>query len=142
MSEAHPTGAEVAALRAELHRAQAAITGYREMLAQAHAALLYAKPFVKNAGNDENPEVRHWAIKTAELIQAALADCLAPAPPPAEAEGWEEVGEGGGKLWELYRGARHDHVITDVRIAPGGKSLLIKTARVALAAAGSGVRDG
>lgn len=43
------------------------------------------------------------------------------------AEGWEEVGEGGGRLWELHRGWRHDHVITSVTIAPDGKSLLIKT---------------
>lgn len=42
-------------------------------------------------------------------------------------EGWEQVGEGGGNLWELHRGCRHDHVITDVRIACDGKSLWIKT---------------
>lgn len=45
-------------------------------------------------------------------------------------EGYEEIGEGGGRLWELYRGWRHRHVITDVHIAPGGKSLFIKTAEV------------
>lgn len=42
------------------------------------------------------------------------------------ATGWEEVGEGGGKLWELYRGYRTEHHIIDVKIAPGGKSLFVK----------------
>jgi hypothetical protein len=43
-------------------------------------------------------------------------------------DGYEEIGEGGGKLWELYRGWRHDHVITDVVIGPDRKALFIKTA--------------
>lgn len=43
-------------------------------------------------------------------------------------EGWEQVGEGGGKLWELYRGGRWRHRITDVRISVDGRSLWIKTA--------------
>ena len=42
-------------------------------------------------------------------------------------QGYEEVGESGGKLWELHRGARVGHVITDVRIAPEGRSVFIKT---------------
>lgn len=42
------------------------------------------------------------------------------------AHGWEEVGEGGGKLWELYRGYRTSHRIVDARITPDGKSLLVK----------------
>ncbi len=42
------------------------------------------------------------------------------------AEGWEEVGEGGGKLWELYRGFRTSHRIVDARITPDGLSLLVK----------------
>lgn len=41
--------------------------------------------------------------------------------------GWEKVGEGGGKLWELNRGSRIGHRITDVRIAADGVSLWIKT---------------
>jgi hypothetical protein len=41
------------------------------------------------------------------------------------AKGWEEVGEGGGQLWELYRGYRTWAKIVDVRIAPGGKSLFV-----------------
>lgn len=41
-------------------------------------------------------------------------------------KGWEEIGERGGRLWELYRGARYDHKIVDVKIAPGGKSLFVK----------------
>lgn len=43
------------------------------------------------------------------------------------AAGWEFVGEGGGKLWELYRGYRYTHRISDVRIAADGKALWIKT---------------
>jgi hypothetical protein len=43
-------------------------------------------------------------------------------------EGWEEVNESGGPLWQLVRGARWRERITDVVIAPGGKSLFIKTA--------------
>ena len=47
------------------------------------------------------------------------------------AEGFEEVGEGGGHLWELHRelhrGFGTDHMITAVAIAPEGKSLFIKT---------------
>jgi hypothetical protein len=46
--------------------------------------------------------------------------------------GFEEVGEGGGRLWELHRGARTDHVITDVRIGPDRKTVWIKTAKVAI----------
>ena len=39
--------------------------------------------------------------------------------------GYENVGEGGGPLWELQRGGRYDHIITDVRIDPDGKSLWV-----------------
>jgi hypothetical protein len=42
-------------------------------------------------------------------------------------DGWEEVGEGGGKLWELYRGCRQDHIIVATRIDASGKSIWIKT---------------
>jgi hypothetical protein len=45
-----------------------------------------------------------------------------------KADGFEEVGEGGGKIWELHRGWRYRHIITDVKIGPDGKSLYIKTA--------------
>lgn len=45
------------------------------------------------------------------------------------ADGYEEVGERGGNLWELYRGFRYDHVITEVVIGPDGRSLFIKTAK-------------
>jgi len=44
-----------------------------------------------------------------------------------EADGWEFVGEGGGKLWELHRGSRIGFVITEVRIAADGLGLWIKT---------------
>jgi hypothetical protein len=42
-------------------------------------------------------------------------------------QGWEKVGEDGGNLWELNRGSRIGHRITDVRIAADGVSLWIKT---------------
>lgn len=45
------------------------------------------------------------------------------------AGGYEEVGEGGGKLWELYRGYRYDHRIVAVEIDPSGKSLWVKVQR-------------
>lgn len=44
-----------------------------------------------------------------------------------ELAGYEEIGERGGKLWELHRGKRIGYVITDVKIAPEGRSLFIKT---------------
>ncbi len=43
------------------------------------------------------------------------------------ASGFEEVGEGGGHLWELHRDIKRDHAITAVAMAPEGKSLFIKT---------------
>lgn len=43
------------------------------------------------------------------------------------AAGYEEVTERGGKLWELHRGCRVNHIITDVVISAGGKTLFIKT---------------
>jgi hypothetical protein len=42
-------------------------------------------------------------------------------------QGWEYLGEGGGKLWELYRGYRIGYEITEVRIAASGTALWIKT---------------
>lgn len=45
-------------------------------------------------------------------------------------DGWDYVYEGGGPLWELTRGCRISHAITDVRIAACGKALWIKTADV------------
>lgn len=45
------------------------------------------------------------------------------------ADGWEFVNSDGGKLWEINRGWRWDHVITHVEIAVGGKGLWVKTAR-------------
>ena len=41
-------------------------------------------------------------------------------------DGWEEVGEGGGRLWELHRGYRTGHRIVDARITPDGMSMLVK----------------
>lgn len=43
-------------------------------------------------------------------------------------DGFEEVGEGGGKLWQIYRGGRQGQKIRDVRIAPDGMSLFVKIA--------------
>ena len=43
------------------------------------------------------------------------------------AQGYEEVSENGGKLWELHRGNRIGHEISDVEIGPEKKSLFIKT---------------
>jgi hypothetical protein len=37
--------------------------------------------------------------------------------------GYELVGEGGGLLWQLYRGWRTRHRIVDVKIARDGRSL-------------------
>jgi hypothetical protein len=46
------------------------------------------------------------------------------------ADGFEEVAENGGKLWELQRGLRWlDHVITAVAIAPEGKTIFVKAER-------------
>ena len=45
------------------------------------------------------------------------------------ADGWEFVGEGGGKLWELNRGGRWNHVIKEVRISVDGKGLWVKTGK-------------
>jgi hypothetical protein len=43
-------------------------------------------------------------------------------------EGYEQVGERGGNLWQLYRGARVGKKIVDVRIAPDGLSVFVKIA--------------
>jgi hypothetical protein len=43
-----------------------------------------------------------------------------------EAKGYEEIGEGGGRLWELYRGYRTDCRITDAKVPPGGRSIWVK----------------
>lgn len=41
-------------------------------------------------------------------------------------QGWELVGEGGGRLWELVRGGRWNCRIVDVRVAACGKALWIR----------------
>ena len=45
------------------------------------------------------------------------------------ADGFEEVGEGGGPLWLLHRGFGADHIITAVAIAPEGTTVFVKTER-------------
>jgi hypothetical protein len=47
-----------------------------------------------------------------------------------EARGYEKIGEGGGKLWELYRGWRTDQRIVDAIVDPGGRAIWIKTEKV------------
>jgi hypothetical protein len=43
------------------------------------------------------------------------------------ADGFEEIGEDGGHLWELYRDIKRDHnTITAVAIAPEGTTLFVK----------------
>lgn len=43
------------------------------------------------------------------------------------ADGFEEIGENGGHLWELHRDIKRDHnTITAVAIAPEGKTLFVK----------------
>lgn len=41
-------------------------------------------------------------------------------------DGWEYVGEGGGSLWELKRGVRLSHRITDAAVAVDGKGVWVK----------------
>lgn len=42
------------------------------------------------------------------------------------AEGFEDLGENGGKLWEIYRGGRKGQHITEARVAPDGMSVWVK----------------
>ena len=42
--------------------------------------------------------------------------------------GYEEVGERGGKLWEIYRGGRVGAKIVDAIVAPHGMSVYVKIA--------------
>jgi hypothetical protein len=41
--------------------------------------------------------------------------------------GWEEISQNGGRLWELHSGYRQRHRIVAVCIGPDGKSVWIKT---------------
>ena len=46
------------------------------------------------------------------------------------ADGFEEIGESGGHLWELHRDIKRDHsTITAVAMAPEGKTLFVKAER-------------
>jgi len=42
------------------------------------------------------------------------------------ARGYEEVGENGGKLWEIMRGGRVGSQIVDAVVAPHGLSVYVK----------------
>lgn len=44
-------------------------------------------------------------------------------------DGFEQVGDA-WPLWELDRGSRQNHIITDVRIGPDRRSVWVKTSRV------------
>lgn len=43
-------------------------------------------------------------------------------------DGYEEVGENGGNLWQIYRGHRVGKKIIDARVAPHGMSVFVKIA--------------
>lgn len=40
-------------------------------------------------------------------------------------QGWEYVGEGGGRLWELYRGGRSGHRIVEAKVARDGMGIWV-----------------
>lgn len=40
--------------------------------------------------------------------------------------GWEWVGERGGDLWKLYRGARTDEHIVDAKVGKNGLGIWVK----------------
>lgn len=42
------------------------------------------------------------------------------------ADGFEDLGERGGRLWEIYRGARQGQHIAEARVAPDGMSVYVK----------------
>jgi len=66
------------------------------------------------------------AMKVSDITRSALAHRREQRD--LSKNGWERVGEEGGRLWELHRGWRWNHHITDVRVSVDGKSLWIKTA--------------
>lgn len=41
-------------------------------------------------------------------------------------EGYEDLGETGGNLWQIYRGVRRGKKIVDARVAPDGMSVFVK----------------
>ena len=45
------------------------------------------------------------------------------------AAGWERIGEGGGRLWEIYRGGRVGQRIQQAIIEPGGMAVWVKIER-------------
>lgn len=64
-------------------------------------------------------------MKMTKFARAALAvrkDCR-----DRERAGYEFVGEGGGRLWELERGRRIGHRIVEVHISACGRGLWVKT---------------
>lgn len=55
-------------------------------------------------------------------------------------EGYEEIGENGGRLWEIYRGRRMGQKIRDARIAPDGMTVFVKAIIPHLTCLGGGSR--
>lgn len=45
-----------------------------------------------------------------------------------KAEGFEEVGEHGGNLWQIYRGGKCGQIIHEARVAPDGMSIFVRIA--------------
>ena len=45
-----------------------------------------------------------------------------------QAEGFEEVGENGGEVWEIHRGCRRGQTIQEARVAPDGMSVFVRIA--------------
>lgn len=43
-----------------------------------------------------------------------------------QAAGWEYVGESGGNLWKLYRGAWTDRHISEAKVARDGRGVWVK----------------
>lgn len=46
-----------------------------------------------------------------------------------ESRGYEEIGERGGNLWEIYRGGRMGQKIVDAVVATHGMSVFVKIER-------------
>lgn len=101
-----------------------------DQIAEAYAAALVKAQEAPKSDTGNASDAWARFSREAERIGQEIDRRRSKPPRDLIREGYEEVGESGGKLWELHRGCRWDHVITDVVIAPNGKSLFIKTAQV------------
>lgn len=52
-------------------------------------------------------------------------------------EGFEDLGERGGNLWQIYRGSRCGQIIHEARVAPDGMSVFVRIAPREMATEGS-----